>query len=352
MISTNFSYSRFRNIVNDLKLNLSEKTILTEASTGAYVVTPVIAAYAGAKVHMFAKDSSYGKAEEAYKQVFSLATELGCEKNIQIFDSGGLQKFDIITNSGHLRPINKSVLSKLSENGVVLLMYEEWELRKSDIDLDYCQKNNIRVVATNERHQLVDVFGFLGDMAVKLILDYRVPIYRSNILLLNNNFFGLYIAKTLSGMCEKLYVIGDNKDEYSEKNMNWICNFNEFQYNHSKLPDSIDHILYTAYPFQEILLGDKSKPIDATILKNKYPDVNLFRYCGDIDSSYCDSIGLKYYPAQVKSGHMGIIPSEIGFEPVIRLQAGSLKAGELALKDDSFFESNQVAVNINLTQFV
>ena len=41
--------------VEALDLNLKGKTVLTEAASGAYVVTPLLAAIAGAKVYAFTR---------------------------------------------------------------------------------------------------------------------------------------------------------------------------------------------------------------------------------------------------------------------------------------------------------
>ena len=46
--------------VEALGLNLQGKTVLTEAASGAYVVTPLLAAIAGAKVYAFTRTTKYG----------------------------------------------------------------------------------------------------------------------------------------------------------------------------------------------------------------------------------------------------------------------------------------------------
>ena len=42
---------------------------------------------------------------------------------------------------------------------------------------------------------------------------------------------------------------------------------------------------------------------------------------------------MRYFPAHVHSGHMGVLPSAVGFDPVIRLQAGGLKSAEAMMTD-------------------
>src|SRR5688572_10491503 len=94
----NFSVDKFKETIEGLNLDLTGFSVLTEAATGPYCVTPVIAAYCGAQVSMFAKDSSYGSATDAYNSVFTLAEKLNCKKNLRIFDPASSGNFDLITN--------------------------------------------------------------------------------------------------------------------------------------------------------------------------------------------------------------------------------------------------------------
>jgi hypothetical protein len=67
-------------------------------------------------------------------------------------------------------------------------------------------------------------------------------------------------------------------------------------------------------------------------------DPFVLRYCGDIDEGVCSNKGLRFFPVHVHSGHMGILPSAIGNDPIIRLQAGGLKAGELLLANETKYQ--------------
>jgi len=51
---------------------------------------------------------------------------------------------------------------------------------------------------------------------------------------------------------------------------------------------------------------------------------------GDIDRSELRRAGLKYWPSAAPApGHMGILLGEIGPEPIVRLQSGGLKTGQI-----------------------
>ncbi len=99
------------NQIGALNLDLHGKIVLTEAATGAYVVTPVLAALAGAEVYAFTRTTRYGTAEEVVQATRELMRQFG-EAELQIHFIETLTpeiiaKADVITNSGHLRPLNK-----------------------------------------------------------------------------------------------------------------------------------------------------------------------------------------------------------------------------------------------------
>jgi hypothetical protein len=319
---------------DELKLNLSRKTVLTEAATGAYSATAIAAALAGAKVYALAKNTRYGAVEDI-RRLFSklpLSSDAIDITVIEDISTALLSEIDIVTNSGHLRPIGDKFVKSLKPGAVIALMYEAWELRSSDIDLKSCKTNNIKVVATNERHNSVGVFDYLGDMAIKLILDSGLSLNRNKYILVSNNDFGPYIAATLSKVVSHLGIIDtmENRDKYDySENVQYICGFNEF-----KVPGEYrdtEGVIFNAYPFEKAWIGnEKSCLIHPQQLKNQLTLPVVLRFAGDINTADLDLHHVKYYPTFVTSGHMGIIPSEVGYDPIIRLQCGSLKAAELA----------------------
>ena len=104
-----------------------------------------------------------------------------------------------MTNSGQVRPIDAATVAAMRPSSVVPLMYESWEHRASDVDLDACRRRGIAVAGTNETHPVVDVFSFLGPMAVKQLHDAGVAVYGSRIAVLCDNSFSPFIADYLRG---------------------------------------------------------------------------------------------------------------------------------------------------------
>ena len=102
-----------------------------------------------------------------------------------------------MTNSGHVRPIDTSLIGGMKRGAVIALMYESWEFRPDDLDLDACLRAAVLVGGTNERHPQIDVFSYLGPMAVRLLHDAGVSAYRASVLLLCDNPFRSFLEHGL-----------------------------------------------------------------------------------------------------------------------------------------------------------
>lgn len=329
--------NKIEEALDRLNLDLKGKVVLTEAATGAYIVTPVIAALAGAEVYAFTKDTRYGTVAEVRKQTNDLLAQFG-DKNLklEIIDKltpDIIAKADIITNSGHLRPLNSDKLQHAKKGVVIPLMYEAWEWRDADLDINFCKEKGIVVGATNERHPDVDVFNYLGDMALKMIFDAGLCPYQNSYILLCNNDFGPFIAKVLSKICGALGVCdkAENRAKYEGMNIDWLGDFPDLN-----VPEKYrrtEAIVFTAYPFDQPWIGDNKLPLAVSKIRESVPGALLLRYAGDIDEEYCKQ-HIAVYPDHVHSGHMGILPSAIGPDPIVRLQSGGLKVGEMLLKKE------------------
>lgn len=291
-------------------LKLEGAIILTEAATDAYSVTPVLAAMAGAKkVFALTKSSRYGSVEEVKTQVQNLADVVGVCDRIEFVTQKSPEivgQSHIITNSGHVRPVNQEMIDWMQPTTVIGLMYEAWEFRSEDVDLEACRKKGIQVVGVNERHPAIDVFSFLGIMATKLLLDAGISVYTSKILLLCDNLFSSFIERGL--VCAGATVdVVDNLSNASKDQ---------------------------AYDAIVVALHPRSKPIlsttDAAMIAKHWAGAIIAQYWGDIDRSILHSHNISIHPPlEPRPGHMGILPSDIGPEPIVRLQAGGLKAVEV-----------------------
>jgi hypothetical protein len=302
--------SLIRQAIERCDLQLQNAIVLTEAATGAYAVTPIVAGMAGAKkVFALTRSSRYGTIEQVKAQTQQLADIAGVSRRIEFITEKTpdiVAQADIITNSGHVRPINAEMIGWMKPNSVIGLMYEAWEFRPEDVDLIACRLQSIHVAGINERHPAVDVFSFLGIMAVKLLLDAGIAVYTTNILLLCDNPFRGFIERGLV----RAGAIVDSVDSLIG----------------ASTSKNYDAILVALQPRLEPILGAK----EASTIAQYWPGTLVAQYWGDIDRSAFVANNIPICPEiEPTQGHMGILPSAVGPEPIVRLQTGGLKATEV-----------------------
>jgi hypothetical protein len=290
-------------------LDLGDLTVLTEAATGPYAVTAVMAAMAGANVSALAAPTRYATSEELERLTMGLAAFAGVEERLRVIADKCPQVIaaaDIITNSGQVRPIDKHFIAHMKHSAVIPLMYESWEFRGSDIDLHACRARQIPVAGTNERHPAVDVFSYLGTMAVKQLLDAGIAVYGSKLVVLCDNDFARFIAQGLRGC-------GAHVVETQELSAGCLAS-------------DTDAVLAARSPGD----GYVVTAADSRAIARHAPGAVLVEFWGDTDRRALADAGVPVWPlTPAPRGHMAILPSAVGPEPIVRLQAGGLKVGEV-----------------------
>jgi hypothetical protein len=299
-----------REAVARCELDLRGAAVFTEAASGAYAVTPVLAALVGADpVYALTRTTRYGTAEEVATLTEALAQVAGVSSAIRVVTEKRkewIAQADIVTNSGHVRPIDAEMIGWMKPTAVVPLMYEAWEFRPGDVDLEACRSRGVRVAGTNERHPAIDVFSYLGVMAVKLLLDAGVAVYQSRVVVACDNDFAPFIRDGLVRAGATVEVI-PRLDEPTG----------------SKTPDAV---LIALTPRAEVVIG----AADAARIAERWPGAVVAQYWADIDRPALEACGIACWPEREPArGHMAILPSAVGPEPIVRLQAGGLKVGEV-----------------------
>ena len=333
---------KLQHIIQELNIQLQDECLLTEAASGAYACTPVLGALAGAEVHAFARDSKYGSAGECIKEVQSLAELCAVSDRIHfhtVKNEMPWERATVITNSGALRPLDSAVLERVSASCRIPLMFEAWEFRAQDLDLDFCKLKGIRVAGTNERHPQTDVFGYLGDLVVRLIQDAKQTPYRNKFIVVSNNDFTPYLCKPLVSMSAAVgvYCPLEYKSEIENLGATYLGDWNS-----TEIPNdwkSTSAVIYTGSPFSENLWGNF--PLLNFHVWKSLNSPLLVRVAGDVSEADFVQHEINFHPEQVPAGHMGILPSAIGWDPIIRLQAGSLKVAQL-MKTNEVNYNNEV----------
>jgi hypothetical protein len=302
-----------REAVERCALDLSDLRVVTEAASGAYVVTPLIAALAGAeRVTAFTRSTRYGTADEIRTATLELAARAGVPNRIDVLPEKSLDAFaqaDIVTNSGHVRPLDAATLDAMRPGAVIALMYEAWEFRATDLDLAAARARGIRIAATNERHAAVDVFSYLGLLAVRLLLDAHVAPYRARVLLLCDNPFAPYVRRGLEGAGAIVDVAPDLAS--------------------APLAGTYDALVVSTTPTEQPALDADA----AAEIARRWPGAVVGVLWGDVDRDVLHAAGVPCWPpAAPARGHMSLLLSDLGPEPIVRLQSGSLRAAEAVFR--------------------
>lgn len=298
--------------VDALGLDLHGLHVVTEAATGDYACTAVIAALAGARVTAFARDTRrHGTARDAAAQTLGLARLAGVQDRIGIADAitpAHLADCDILTNSGHLRPITAERIAALPERAVIALMFEGWEFRSEDLDLAAARARGIRIAAVNERHRDVAVFPFLGPLCLRLLQDAGFHAPGRHVAVVCDNPFAAFLEDGLAMAAAEVELAPRVA---------------------ALRPNGWDAVVIALNPAE-------NPPLDAAdfaALKRAAPRAIVAQFWGDIDRAAAQAAGFAVVPAvEPAPGHMGILLNALGHEPIVRLQAGGLRAAELIFR--------------------
>jgi hypothetical protein len=301
--------------IADMRIDLDHTVVVTEAATGAYAITPIIAALAGARhVYAFTRPTRFGSVAEVVRQTHDLAVAAGVQDRIEVRTDRPLaviDEADVVTNSGHVRPIDDELISRMRPGAALPLMFESWEIHagRFDLALDDAVDRGIQVAGTNERHPLVDVFSYLGTMAVKLLFDAGTAVRNSRIVLACDNPFAPYLETGLAAagaVVRSTTSVTDVDPDFDP-----------------------DFVLVSLTPTGSPVLTSA----EVQWIAGAWPTTVVVQFWGDLDRASLGRAGVPCWPVQAPpAGHMAILPSQPGPEPVIRLQAGGLKVGSVLLK--------------------
>lgn len=300
--------------IADLGLNLEGATVLTEAGTNAYAVTPVLAALAGsADVYALTRDSSCGPASEVCRQVEELAGLAGVAPDrIRVMTERAHvpNGVDVVTNLGFVRPIDREILQKLSSVGAVSCMYEAWELREGDVDLSACHEMGIPVAGAWEDFGGIEVFRSCGPLAVKMCFDAGLEVAGNRIVVIGSDRFGTVIASALRANLADVLVVSSAT-----------------QLRRAGL-DAVDGVVVAEYSTNGSVLNGGSELVET--LATASPGLVFVQFAGALPVDRLHSLGFPVYPGLPLSPHrMMFTLAHLGPRPVVYLHAAGLKVGEV-----------------------
>lgn len=304
-------------------LDLRGLTVYTEAASGPYMYTPILAGIAGADcVYAQSRDSEYGNFDSIRQTTIDYARQYSVQDRIQIFDHRNytaLQKSDIVTNSGFVRPMDRDLITHLKPTCVIPLMWETWEFRNSDFDLEYCKQKNILVMGTNEHAPPCDMRDYVAYMGLKMLFDMGFD--GGNVVVLGN-----------APVPGKLLY-----DVFCRNNIptTWFSHSGDGSQQYTHLKDYIEHygtqtdiIILAEFDDDQTILGSDGY-LDFTTLSRINPNIKLGVVAGRIRVQELVMSNISYIPSKISEPpFMSYQPYMLGPRPVLDLYAAGLKVGE------------------------
>jgi hypothetical protein len=317
------------------QLDLSALTVLTEAASGWFALTPIIASLAGAReVIAVGKDSVHGSFEKIEAHITALAGEFGCKSRLRIVSEKSpahVSCADIVTNLGFVRPIDALMISFLKPTAAVALMWEPWEFREGEVDLAACRQRNIPVLGTDEQVPELRTFDFVGMLALKLLLEADIEVRMCRVAILGGGPFAASAANHLSAAGAAVGWIRPEASMPEESKAvpaaNRWANFTQ-EGTLAFIRDA-DALLILEHRAREELIGPRGM-IDFHDIRRLNEGLTIVHICGGIDLESLNRSGLPYHPAQIQpAGFMSRTTAHLGPRPLIDLHTAGLRVGEV-----------------------
>ena len=314
MVSHSKNIATIKRKIASIDLNLSGETILTELGNNNYFYTPLIAALAGAnKVYAWTGSNDHFDVHENVRKFVQLADLYGVSERIIIRidekPTSDISSASIITNSGFIRPIDDEFLSNCQTSAVIPLMYEAWEIRPSDIDIEAATKYNIKVAGTFENHKDVAVFNGVGPLAIKLALEAGHEIYNNKVIVFSDDHFGQVTAKAFENFGAGAVVLTADErevlEELEDTEFIYICDYDE----------------NGQYGVDLLKLDD---------LLTINPNIGVVHLYGELNFDLFSTNGISVYPRKNgKSMFMTETLAYLGPQLIISLTVAGFKVGAL-----------------------
>ena len=309
-------------------LDLSGLTVLTEIGTADFALTPIIARLAGADaIYCWVRDSRWGKTVDITKTFAMTCAGFGVDPDSffireNVRPAEDVLRANIITNSGMLRPLDAEMLAPaIPDHCVISLMYDAWEIRPTDIAMNFCQSRGIRVCGTNEFDPDFPIFKYVGPLIAKMLLEAGYEVMGNRIIIWSDDHFGSTAHDYLTRMGASDVWLTKSRAEVM-----------------SKAP-SADALVLADYHGITPLFGRAGTPseyvFDLEVFRNIAPKLGIVHLYGLLDAEIVREAGFTPYPDRSGAPQaMTFNLAHVGATPVIRLMVAGLRAGQEVVKGE------------------
>lgn len=327
-MNTNFNYARtvrlISNAIEAFDLNLEGLTIYTEAATGGFAATAALAIGAGAEtVYAFTEDSTHGSAVEARKHTARLSDRVGDTSRLIFPDEKRAEEFgaaDVVTNTGFLRPIDSRIADWLQPGTAVPLMYEPWEFRPTDMDIEALWSSDVAVLGTNERDERVATQKYLRALAVKLAFECDIEVFNGSFIVVGDGQMASHAADGLESLGSSVTRVSPTGDT-SDSNLVAIKNLTDAIF------ERLDALFVVDHRTQELIIGEEGL-LNPSHFSRRSEGAVIVHICGPISPQELAVNGIRYIPEQpAPVGEMSFTTGYLGPRPIVDLHAAGLRIG-------------------------
>ncbi len=311
-------------MIDRLDLDLSGLTVLTEAASGPYLATPLTAALAGAeRVLALTADSSYASAGEVAEATRREAEEWGVADRVEVGAERSDDWFaaaDIVTNSGFVRPIDADAVAAMKGTAVVPLMFEAWEHRPGELDLDACRERGILVLGTRETEPPCDMRPYFGELAAKILTELGLEGAGTRVLLLGGN---ATVSGSIRDSLSKAGIeVGWFASEAAEAGARPYAELS------GSGAAGYDALIVVEHSDPLLLVGPGGV-VSPEDLAGENPDLRVGVISGNVDAAALRASGLRHLPERINPyPYESYGAASLGPRPVLELYSAGLKVGE------------------------
>ncbi|MBN1555736.1 MAG: hypothetical protein JXA11_13410 [Phycisphaerae bacterium] len=302
-------------------LDLRGMTVATEVGSGVFLLTPLIAAQAGAEnVFALCRDTRYGSAADITRELIALAKSWGLAGKIEIVidrETNEWTRADIVTNLGNVRPLDAATAERLGPKTVVPLMCESWEVRQADADIAALRAKGIPTAGTDEQHPDLRTMDYLGTLAGKLLLEMHVEWFRSRVMVIGGGKFGRAVERGLQagGADVTRFDTSAGADVLTDATADIALN-------------TCDAVVVCEHQWRGPLIGPDG-PITAEQLAACTNRPVVAHICGNVAAETLPKADIPYRPEHLApAGTMSLTTAYLGPRPMIDLHTAGLKVGE------------------------
>lgn len=312
--------------IKKFNLDLSELTVITECASGFYAYNTFVPILAKAKkVIAVSKTTSHGSYDQNKKNIENLAEELEINTStleiVEKLDEQHIREADIITNSGHVRPISNKIISQMKPTAVIPLMWETWEFRDDDLDLKSAIQNDILVLGTKETSSEIDMRGYAGALGLAILVHLKSEVYKTKVVLFGKEILGDAIVEMFKKNGVEYLWFVDNPANESQKSYKELGNYKD-------IIKSYDVVLFAEHSFRDEILT-KEHGLTLRELSHLNKEIKVGIIAGNIKENDLIESNLEYFPKKIMPpGYLSFQTYDMGAKPVIELFSAGLKIGQ------------------------